>query len=80
MIKVAYFYTSIWYIFRVALTLEEDFHSLIDENYDDAIDIAKKMIIEKSIAEDSGLWDLDEVYYLNYENVFGKYKSEQCGT
>lgn len=46
---------------------EEDFYSLTDENYDDAIDSAKKIIIDRSIVEDSDLWNLDDAYYLNYE-------------
>ena len=46
---------------------EEDFYSLSDENYDDAIDRAQEIVIERSITKDSSLWDLDEVYFLSYE-------------
>ena len=46
---------------------EEDFHSLKDENYDDAINSAQKIVVERSITKDSSLWDLDEVYFLSYE-------------
>ncbi|PSJ32167.1 hypothetical protein UF10_01960 [Peptostreptococcus russellii] len=46
---------------------DEDFYSLKDENFDDAIKRAQEIIIERSIAKDSSLWGLDEVYFLSYK-------------
>ncbi|MFY9285484.1 MAG: hypothetical protein WAO64_02620, partial [Tissierellaceae bacterium] len=56
------------YYARSGLT-EDDFISLRDRDKKEAVKEALEIIKERSIREDlDGLWDLDEVYFLNYES------------
>lgn len=46
---------------------QEDFNSLVGGNIDNAVERAQEIIQDRSIISGDDLWDLDEVYFLNYE-------------
>lgn len=49
---------------------EEDLNKFKDKNIKEAKKNVKKIIFEKSISKDNeNLWNLDEVYFLNYNNT-----------
>ena len=57
------------YLLKGGLT-EEDFNKLRTMDIDNAIELSEDIIREKSIVKDKiELWNVDEVYFLNYEKT-----------